>query len=129
MKPITILAAWLALLAVPAGVRADAEVREWVGEYCMNHDGQVGTLSIKDSKVDCASSTWCSLVLHYPDGDGNRRNGRIEKIEDRIQHMVFYIDFPDNTQKFDTYLFRWDKSKLAGTTCWGGRTFGFFATK
>jgi hypothetical protein len=43
--------------------------------------------------------------------------------------MVFYIDFPDNRQKFDAYLFSWDKSKMAGTTYWGGRPFGFFATK
>ena len=90
---------------------------------------QGGSLSIKDSKADCASSPWCSLVLHYTDGDGNRRNGHIDKIEDRFQHMVFYIDFPDNMQKFDAYLFSWDKSEFAGTTYWGGRTFGFFATK
>jgi hypothetical protein len=76
-------------LAVPVIVWADAEVGDWVGEYNMNHDGHLGTLSIKDSKMDCASGPWCSLVLYYTDGDGNRRNGRIEKIDDRFQHMVF----------------------------------------
>ena len=43
--------------------------------------------------------------------------------------MIFSLNFPNNTQKFDAYLFSWDKRKIAGVTYWGGRTFGFFALK
>jgi hypothetical protein len=43
--------------------------------------------------------------------------------------MVFYVDFQGNPQKFDGYLFSWDKTKIAGITYWGGRTFGFYAVK
>jgi hypothetical protein len=117
------------LLALPIHVWADAEVHEWIGELDMNHDGWLGTLSIMDSKQDCATSRWCHLVVKYTDKDGNRRTGRIARIDQRFQHMVFYVNFPDNAQKFDAYVFSWDKAKMAGTTIWGGRTFGFFATK
>jgi hypothetical protein len=119
----------LVLTMVPMHGFADAEVGEWVGQYAMNHDGHHGTLSIRDSKMDCASSAWCALRLHYTGGDGNQRSGTIDVIDDRFQHMVFHVDFPGNRQKFDAYLFSWDKAKIAGTTYWGGRTFGFFATK
>ena len=43
--------------------------------------------------------------------------------------MRFYINFPNNKQVFDAYLFSWDKTKLAGTTYWHGRTFGFYVIK
>ena len=54
---------WMVLFTVT--VRPDAEVHEWIGRYNMNHDGFVGTLSIEDSKRDCATSRWCHLVLKY----------------------------------------------------------------
>jgi hypothetical protein len=108
---------------------ADAQIHEWIGDYNMNHDGLVGTLKISDSKVDCTTSQWCHLVLSYTDSNGNRYNGSIQSIDDRWQHMVFFVSFPQNQQKFDAYLFSWDKSKVAGLTYWGGRTFGFYALK
>jgi hypothetical protein len=131
MRPILIgLELTLATLAaIPGTSFADAEVHEWIGTYDMNHDGWPGTLAIRDSKVDCASSRWCALVLQYTDRDGVRRSGAIETIDDKNQHMAFTIDFPDNRQKFDAFLFSWDKSKVAGITYWGGRRFGFYAVK
>lgn len=106
---------------------ADANVADWTGKYAMNHDGWVGTLSITDTKADCASSPWCALALNYVDGKGKKVRGRIEKIDQKLQHMVFFLEFPDHKQKFDAYLFSWDKTKMAGTTYWNGRTFGFYA--
>lgn len=108
---------------------ADAQVHEWIGTWNMNHDGWRGTLIISDSKVDCVTSAWCHLVLRYRDAQGKQRTGKIDKIDQNFQHMTFYIDFPNNTQKFDSYLFSWDKQKMAGIAYWTGRTFGFFAIK
>ena len=95
----------------------------------MNHDGFAGTLNIMDTKVDCAGPLWCDMAINYVDNKGVRHSGRIERIDSKGQHMVFYINFPGNPQKFDAYIFSWDKGKLAGTTYWGGSTFGFYATK
>jgi hypothetical protein len=43
--------------------------------------------------------------------------------------MRFTIEFPGNPQVFDVYIFSFDKNKMAGTTVWGGRTFGVLALK
>jgi len=122
-----ILLLWIAIFSVVA--LADAQVYEWIGRYDMNHDGWTGTLTIEDSKQDCVTSPWCHLALKYRDSQGKTFTGKIAAIDNKYQHMVFYINFPNNTQKFDAYLFSWDKNKMAGTTYWGGRTFGFFAIK
>ena len=130
MKRATIITLTLAgLLLFPLNLLADASKQDWFGDWAMNHDGFAGTLRIADTKVDCASSAWCDLAISYVDNRGVRHSGRIAGIDDKGQHMVFYINFPGNQQKFDAYIFSWDKRKLAGTTYWGGRTFGFYATK
>jgi hypothetical protein len=116
-------------VAATSQAAADAQVHEWIGEYDMNHDGWIGTLKISDSKRDCATSRWCHLVLTYADSNGNQRSGSIDRIDDRWQHMAFHISFPGNRQRFDAYLFSWDKNRLAGRTYWGGRTFGFYAVR
>lgn len=108
---------------------ADARKQEWYGNWAMNHDGHRGTLQITASKVDCASSARCDMVVRYRGSDGVMYRGEIERIDDHLQHMVLYINLPNNRQKFDAYLFSWDNRSLAGTTYWGGRTFGFYATK
>src|SRR5262245_11738834 len=86
---------------------ADAQVHEWIGQWDMNHDGWRGTLIVSDSKVDCATSPWCHLILKYTDAQGKQITGRIEKIDQKFQHMTFYLNLPNNTQKFDAYLFSW----------------------
>lgn len=121
--------ALLLLLALPSALLGDAQKHEWFGEWSMNHDGHTGTLHISDSKVDCATSVWCDMVIRYTDSQGRTHRGRIERLDDRLQHMTFSISFPGNTQKFDAYIFSWDKAKIAGRTYWGGRTFGFYAVK
>lgn len=130
MKKVTIFTLVLAfLLFLPVNLFADAAKGEWFGSWAMNHDGHTGTLRISDSKVDCASSLWCDMVLRYTDNKGATFNGQILSIDSNGQHMVFYINFPGNRQKFDAYIFSWDKGKIAGTTYWGGRTFGFYAVR
>jgi hypothetical protein len=132
MKPIKRAALVLivfGLLLIPCQTFADANLDEWNGRWSMNHDGHVGTLLISDSKRDCGGPAWCSMVLRYIDSEGVSFSGNIDRIDDQGQHMVFYLNFPDNRQKFDAYIFSWDKTKLAGTTYWSGRTFGFYAVK
>lgn len=124
-----LLFSMLLLLISAATLRADAVKRDWFGEWRMSLDGRPGTLRISDTPADCASSPWCDMAISFVGGDGVRRRGTIERIDSNFQHMVFYLDFPGNRQKFDAYIFSWDKSKLAGTTYWGGRTFGFSANK
>ena len=127
-KTITLLSC-LCCLVFPNLALADAQVHEWIGNWDMNHDGWRGTLVIADSKVDCATSAWCHLVLKYIDVQGKQITGKIDKIDQKFQHMTFYLNFPNNRQKFDAYVFSWDKKKMAGVTYWGGRTFGLFAMK
>jgi hypothetical protein len=119
----------LAATLASAMVRADAQKHEWFGTWSMNHDGHVGTLLIEDIKADCIAPAWCDMIVVYDESSGARRRVRIESFDDRFQHMHFRIVFPGNEQAFDAYVFSWDKAKMAGTTQWGGRTFGFFATK
>lgn len=128
-RGLTLVSLATLFLLLPANVLADAKKTEWFGIWAMNHDGLAGTLRITDSKVDCATSDWCDMVINYVDNKGVSHSGSIEKIDGKGQHMVFSINFPGNRQKFDAYIFSWDKRKMAGTTYWGGRTFGFYATK
>jgi hypothetical protein len=130
MWPQTVLCLAIALaVAFPTVAVADAQKHEWFGTWAMNHDGHVGTIRITELKVDCAAPVWCDMGLSYTDARGTRHRGSIVGLDDRFQHLRFQILFPGNTQPFDAYLFSWDKAKLAGTTRWGGRTFGFFATR
>jgi len=130
MKRITVITLTLAfLLFLPANTFADANKEDWFGTWAMNHDGFAGTLNIMDTKVDCAGPLWCDMAINYVDNQGVRHSGRIDRIDSKGQHMIFYLNFPGNSQKFDAYIFSWDKRKLAGTTYWGGSTFGFYATK
>jgi hypothetical protein len=118
----------LLLLLSPAPLLADAQKGDWFGTWAMNHDGFAGTLQISDTKADCPTA-WCDMLINYVDGKGIKHTGSIEKIDDKGQHMVFYLNFTGNRQKFDAYIFSWDKKKLAGLTYWGGRNFGFYALK
>lgn len=130
MKRITAITVTLAfLLLFPATSFADATKEDWYGTWSMNHDGFAGTLTITDTKVDCGGPLWCDMAISYRDNKGIRHSGRIERIDNNGQHMVFYLNFPGSRQKFDAFIFSWDKGKLAGTTYWNRRTFGFYATK
>ena len=130
MKRTTAITLTLAfLLLLPANTFADANKEDWFGTWTMNHDGFAGTLIIRDIPADCAGPLWCDMAISYLDKNRVRHSGRIERIDSKGQHMVFYLNFPGNRQKFDAFIFSWDKRKFAGTTYWGGSTFGFFATK
>lgn len=119
----------IVLLTTPIHIGADAEIGEWVGVYSMNHDGFQGTLRIEDTKRDCATPGWCHLRISYVGADGVTHVAAIRVVDQAGQRMVFYIAFPGNRQQFDAYLMSWDKSRMAGTTTWQGRTFGFYAVK
>src|SRR5262245_5122565 len=130
MRSMTLAAAvGVAAILLSSTLAADALKHEWYGTWAMNHDGHVGTLSIEDSKVDCATTAWCDMRIRYTDNANHQYNGQIAAIDDKLQHMTFYIDFNGTKQRFDGYIFSWDKTKIAGTTVWGNRTFGFFAAK
>ena len=124
-----VLVVGLLVVLAPARTRADAQIAEWIGDYAMIHDGHRGTLRIADSKADCATTPWCHLVVTYTGPDGRRHGARIRQIDQRFQHMALDIAFPGNMQRFDAYIMSWDKARIAGTTVWGGRTFGFYAIK
>ena len=124
-----VLVVGLLVVLAPARTRADAQIAEWIGDYAMIHDGHRGTLRIADSKADCATTPWCHLVVAYTGPDGRRHGARIRQIDQRFQHMALDIAFPGNMQRFDAYIMSWDKARIAGTTVWGGRTFGFYAIK
>jgi hypothetical protein len=123
---IFLVAACLSGLAQPA---AALGLHDWLGTYAMNHDGWQGTLTISESKAECAAPKWCALVLQYVDAQGNARRARIERMDDRLQQMTFTIAFPDNRQRFDAFLFSHDPGKMAGVTVWQGKRFGFFAQR
>ena len=130
MKKATIMSFTLvAMFLLPANLLAQVPKREWFGDWAMNHDGHVGTLRVAELRADCGGPAWCDMAVSYLDSRGVRHAGRIEQMDGRLQHMVFYINFPNNRQKFDAYIFSWDRRKLAGTTYWGGKTFGFYATR
>jgi len=123
-------AALVAVCLLGSGhLRADAQVSEWIGEYAMSHDGLQGTLRVNDSRRDCAAPAWCHLVLSYVDAKGVRLPATIVVVDQMFQHMAFVITFAGNRQRFDGYLMSWDKNRIAGTTVWQGRTFGFYAFK
>jgi len=119
------------IIACPLYIFSNSEntKQEWFGQWNMNHDGFAGTLTISGTKADCATTRWCDMSLSYVNSRGERLSGSIEMIDVNWQHMVFFINFPGNRQKFDAYLFSWDKQKLAGTTYWSNQTFGFYAQK
>jgi hypothetical protein len=83
----------------------------------------------RESGVDCAAPAWGHLIASYVDSNGTPLRARIRLIDQAWQHMVLYIAFPDNTQRFDAYLMSWDKNRIAGTTMWQGSAFGFYAFK
>jgi hypothetical protein len=128
MRRFIVLFVLMIAVFAPRPTFADAVVRDWLGEYAMNLDGHQGQLQINDSKQDCVGTPWCAFRLSYVGREGPVRGG-IERIDDRFQHMVFVLQFPGNTQRFHAYLMSWDKTKIAGTTSSGGRTFGFYAVK
>ncbi len=79
MRKTTIMTLTLVgLLVLPANLFADAEKREWFGEWAMNHDGFVGNLRIAELKADCVSPAWCDMAISYVDDKGVRHTGRIE---------------------------------------------------
>jgi hypothetical protein len=116
------------LLCVPL-LHSDADRQDWIGEFAMNHDGHTGTLSISASKRKCIRLPCPGLDVQYTDQNGASYPGSVDVLDDGGQHMEFTVEFPGNPQVFQVYIFSFDKTKLAGTTVWQGRTFGVFAER
>jgi hypothetical protein len=126
MRPFRIL---VCLLLCPCPLFAAIGRQDWVGSYQMNHDGHVGTLSVSVSMMKCAKLPCPGLAVQYRDEHGTSYGGTVNALDDEGQHMAFTIAFPGAPQRFDVYLFSFDKSRMAGTTVWGGRVFGVMGTK
>jgi hypothetical protein len=116
-------------LLFPLLLFADADRQDWIGEYAMNHDGHPGTLRIVPSRRKCRSMPCPGLEVQYVDDHGAAYSGTVDVLDENGQHVAFTVEFPGNPQVFNVYIFSFDKTKLAGTTVWGGRTFGVLATK
>ena len=114
---------------VTSNVLADARVSDWIGSYGFNHDGHLGTLDIRDSKIDCNTTPWCHLRVSYRNSNGQRYTGDITWMSKNGQNLKFSLNFPGNRQPFNAFIFSWDKSKIAGTTIWKKKTFGFYGIK
>lgn len=119
---------FVCLLLLPCLLHADATREDWIGSYAMNHDGHVGTLTVFLSTAGCRSVQCQGLSLQYVDSHGTYP-GTVSALDENGQHLAFTIEFPGNTQRFDVYIFGFDKTKFAGTTVWGGRIFGVLAAK
>ena len=98
----------------------------WTGKWTL-YDGNAPythTLSISDTKADCMSPAWCSLVITLKrDTDGKRWRGRIETIDDAFRHMVFYI----GSTKYDAQIFV--GRKKIGVRVYHRKPSYFFAVK
>jgi hypothetical protein len=128
MGSLRLLACFL-LFLVPVQLRADADRQDWIGEYAMNHDGHLGTLRIMPSIRKCSRMPCPGLEVQYVDEHGAAYTGSVDVLDQAGQHMTFTLEFPGNPQVFNVYIFSFDKTKLAGTTVWGGRTFGVLAAR
>jgi len=117
------------LLSFPLLLHADANRQDWVGDYAMNHDGHLGTLHIVPSHKKCRSIPCLGLEVEYSDDRGSTYSGSVRVLDENGQHMAFTVNFPGRPQVFNVYIFSFDKTKLAGTTVWQGRTFGVLASK
>ena len=126
MRPYSLLAC---VVLFPLLLRGDASREDWVGDYSINHDGHVGTLSVFASAAGCRSPQCPGLGVRYTDENGATYSGTASALDDNGQHLAFTLEFPGNAQRFDVYIFSFDKTKLAGTTVWGGRVFGVMATR
>jgi hypothetical protein len=114
---------------VPEMATANARIEDWIGRFRMNHDGWLGHLAIAQSQTNCLQPAWCRLQARYIDDKGAVRAVRIVLLDSANQHMVFDIAFPGNSQRFNGYLFSFDRNRIAGTTVWYGRMFGFLAER
>lgn len=125
-----LLLALFFLIPLPYLQSASAtSTQDWVGTYDMDHDGWHGTLVISQSGVACGQPAWCALTVVYRDANNTTHGGRVERMDDRLEEMRFIVAFPGNAQPFTAYLFTHEPGKLAGTTNWSGRTFGFYALR
>ena len=118
-----------ALLLLPATLHADATRGDWMGGYAMDHDGHQGTLTIASSPRHCIVAGCIDLIARYVDQRGDSFPVAVTAFDENGQHLGLTIDFPGSPQPFDLYIFSFEKTRLAGTTVWQGRTFGVTATR
>lgn len=103
----------------------------WLGQWKMDHDGWKGDLTIRRftdlRQQDPKAAT--KLGNYYRDGKRFDVNGYFS---DNGRSMIYYIADTINRvqpgtltgQRFETYLFSWDRINAAGTTSWQQIPFG-----
>ena len=115
------------LILPTSSVFSEARLGDWIGTYNINNSTWKGTLIISDSGGDCGGFG-CDMTIIYK-SDSNIYTADIEKLDKRLQHIVFYIDFPSYKQRFDAYLSNWNKIRLSGVNSSINHRFNFYAEK
>lgn len=79
----------------------------WVGEWTIHTNKGIGpeTLIISDTKADCATSPWCSLVISIKTHDGKNLPGRIERMGNVFRYMIFSIRDGNITHNYSARIF------------------------
>lgn len=97
-------------------------VASYLGTWDFNHDGWHGRIEILS-----ANKATRQIAGRYVDANGHAfaLNGRVNP-DARL--FNFDIAFP-TPQSFDGFLNGHERGVMAGTTVWGGMTFGFFGTR
>ena len=107
----------------PGGGNRSFDANAWRGSWAMNHDGWRGTLVV-------TATTWLPIpgTITLLSGVYTDANGATHAVDGvaptGTNAAAITIHFPGNAQRFELYGFTWEANVFAGTTSWGGRTFG-----
>jgi len=109
-----------------AGTPGTTDENGWVGIWDMDHDGWLGTLTIS-GLVNIPLGILPPLTVI--DASYKASDGTVSPVDGFVdaadsQHLSLSISFPGNSQPFQLYKFSWERDNAAGTTEWGGSTFG-----
>jgi len=120
--------ALLACAAITGAALAIAQIpkSDFFGTWALNHDGWEGKLVLRGAGIPAG------LFGDYVGADG-----KIHFVQGSVEShkIVFYVDMkdtkglPDDDQRFEGYLFTQSRKAMAGTTAWGGMTYGWSAVK
>jgi hypothetical protein len=100
----------------------------WLGAWALNHDGWRGQLII----TSVIALPWPLSAMQVVDGQYIDQNGVAHAVHGILPdaghpHIAsLTIAFGGDPQPFTLHAYTWEASNLAGTTQWGGRTFGVY---
>ncbi|MFO8240346.1 MAG: C25 family cysteine peptidase, partial [Dissulfuribacterales bacterium] len=121
---------------------AGTQRADFAKTFEMAHDGWRGSLCLSKASGDFIEQT-PNMGGKYTSSDGAEHSVRgyvrtatyyIPPAWGPDHKISFYIDFNDtlsqnDDQKFDGYLFSWEKDTMAGLAWWNDIPYGFFARK